>query len=96
MTIIILGTILALVGLIVYYVSKKVDLKNEKAALENSKAAWVDKVNILEKERLDNEAKQRAAEAKAIAEFEALDDRPDSDFGDAWFYRVRGDKSDLN
>lgn len=96
MEIVILIVILALAGGIVYYVKRNSGLENEKAALELTKTARDTKIELLETERLQNEQRQRDQERRAIEEFEALDDRPDDDFGGNFYPRVRKDPSRLN
>lgn len=86
------GTILALVGLVVYYVSRNQTVEMEKAALENSKTARDEKIVLLENAALAREAALREKEKNEV---EAFDD--DMERSTVRFYpRVRENKDDLN
>ena len=90
MTVVLLGIVLAMAGVIVYLTRKWTTVQIEKAALENSKTASGSKIDVLTNQYLKDESERRAKE----------NDVPEDDLErtDVRFYpeRLRPDKDDLN
>lgn len=70
-SVVVLGTILAFLGYMIYTIKQVAKGENEKAALENSKAASDAKIEAMNQEYLRTEAQKRAEEKKDL---EAFDD----------------------
>lgn len=84
--------VVALIGLLVYYMRGKLVAENEKAALENSKTAEDEKIKLLENEKAIKEYDLRNKEKQALDGL--TEDAPDG----ASFYptRLRTNPDDLN
>jgi len=83
--------IVAIFGVMVYYMRGKLNLENEKAALENSKTADEGKIQLLEQDRLAHEYQLRKKEQDALEGLNEDGDGPS-------FYpdRLPRDPNDLN